>query len=172
MLTDVIYVDTLDDQEDVADKFNKYGYLALPVVDQEHRLTGIITVDDIMDVMELETTEDFHRMAAIEPSDKDYMEETVFSLAKNRLPWLLILMISATLTSGIINKYNWIIQDFIILTSFIPMLSDTGGNTGAQSSTVVIRALAIGEIKLSDIWTVVFKAVSYTHLTLPTICSV
>ncbi len=157
MLTDVIYVDTLDDQEDVADKFNKYGYLALPVVDQEHRLTGIITVDDIMDVMELETTEDFHRMAAIEPSDKDYMEETVFSLAKNRLPWLLILMISATLTSGIINKYNWIIQDFIILTSFIPMLSDTGGNTGAQSSTVVIRALAIGEIKLSDIWTVVFK---------------
>lgn len=157
MIDDVISVETLDDQEDVADKFNKYGYLALPVVDQEHRLIGIITVDDIMDVMTEETTEDFHRMAAIEPSKKDYMEETVWSLAKNRLPWLLILMISATLTSGIINRYNWIIQDFIILTSFIPMLSDTGGNTGSQSSTMVIRALATGDIKISDIWKVVFK---------------
>lgn len=157
MEDDVIFVETLDDQEDVADKFMKYGYLAMPVVDKEHRLTGIITVDDIMEVVELETTEDFHRMAAIEPSEGEYMEESPWSLAKNRIPWLLILMLSATLTGGIINRYNWIISDFLILTTFIPMITDTGGNTGSQSSTVVIRGLATGEIELDDLLPVMWK---------------
>ncbi|MDO5714312.1 MAG: magnesium transporter [Tissierellia bacterium] len=157
MLDDVIYVETLDDQEQVADQFIKYGYLALPVVDKEHRLCGIITVDDIMEVLEIETTEDFHRMAAIEPSEGEYMEETPWQLAKNRIPWLLILMLSATLTGGIINRYNWIISDFIILTTFIPMITDTGGNTGSQSSTVVIRGLATGEIELEDLLPVMWK---------------
>ncbi len=159
MLDDVIYVETLDDQEQVADQFLKYGYLALPVVDKEHRLCGIITVDDIMDVLEMETTEDFHRMAAIEPSEGDYMDETTWQLAKNRIPWLLILMLSATLTGGIINRYHWIISDFIILTTFIPMITDTGGNTGSQSSTVVIRGLATGDIELEDLLAVMWKEV-------------
>lgn len=159
MLEDVIYVETLDDQEDVADKFLKYGYLALPVVDKEHRLCGIITFDDIMDVVEAETTEDFHRMAAIEPSDGEYMEETPWQLAKNRIPWLLVLMISATLTGGIISHYNWIIGDFLILTTFVPMITGTGGNTGSQSSTMVIRGLATGEIELEDLLRVMWKEV-------------
>lgn len=157
MEEDVIYVETTDDREDVGDSFLKYDVLALPVVDREHRLCGIITFDDIMDVMELETTEDFHRMAAMEPSEEDYMEETPWELAKHRIPWLLILMISATLTGGIIDRYNWIISDFLVLTTFIPMITDTGGNTGSQSSTVVIRGLATGEIQLRDLWPVVFK---------------
>lgn len=157
MLDEVIYVETLDDQEDVADKFVKYGYIALPVVDKEHRLCGIITFDDIMDIVEMETTEDFHRMAAIEPSEEEYMEESVWGLTKNRLPWLLVLMISATITGGIINRYNWIIQHFIILTTFIPMITDTGGNAGSQSSTIVIRALATGEIQLDELLIVMWK---------------
>ncbi len=157
MEEDVIFAETMDDQEDVADMFRKYGYLALPVVDREHRLCGIITVDDIMDVMEDEATEDFHRMAAMEPSELDYADETPWSLAKSRIPWLLILMISATLTGGIINHYDWIVSDFIILTSFIPMITGTGGNTGSQSSTMIIRGLATGEIELEDLFRVMWK---------------
>lgn len=157
MEEDVIFAETMDDQEDVADMFRKYGYLALPVVDREHRLCGIITVDDIMDVMEDEATEDFHRMAAMGPSERDYADETPWSLAKSRIPWLLILMISATLTGGIINHYDWIVSDFIILTSFIPMITGTGGNTGSQSSTMIIRGLATGEIELDDIFRVMWK---------------
>lgn len=159
MLEDVVYVETLDDQEEVADKFVKYGYLALPVVDKEHRLCGIITFDDVMDVIEEEATEDFHRMAAIEPSDTSYLDESPINLAKNRLPWLLILMVSATFTGGIINKFNWIITDFLILTNFIPMITDTGGNTGSQSSTMVIRGLATGDVDTDDLLPVVKKEI-------------
>lgn len=160
MIDDVVCVNTLDDREDVADKFKKYGFIALPVVDGEYRLCGIITFDDIMDVVEEEATEDFHRMAAINPSEHAYLDQSTWELAKNRIPWLLVLMISATLTSGIIENYNYIIAQFLILTAFIPMITDTGGNSGSQSSTVIIRALATGEINLSDAFKVVFKEIS------------
>lgn len=153
----VISVEAHEDQEKVAAMFQKYGYLALPVVDKEDRLLGIITVDDIMDVMEDEATEDFHKMAAMEPVEGDYMETSAWALAKSRIPWLLILMISATFTGGIINHYQWIISDFIILTTFIPMITDTGGNTGSQASTVVIRGIATGEIALQDLFHVMIK---------------
>lgn len=157
MVEDVISVNTLEDQEEVADKFIRYGYIALPVVDGEHRLCGIITFDDIMDIVESETTEDFHKMAAIAPSEDEYLNQTPWQLAKNRLPWLLVLMISATLTGGIIDKYNYIIAQYLILSTFIPMMTDTGGNSGSQSSTTVIRALATGEIGLSDSFRVMAK---------------
>ncbi|MGO1580275.1 MAG: magnesium transporter [Peptoniphilaceae bacterium] len=159
MNKNIISVNTLDDQEEVADKFIKYGLIAMPVVDGENRLCGIITFDDIMDIVEEEATEDFHRMAAINPSDDEYLDQSIFALSKNRIPWLLVLMISATLTSGIIDRYDNIIAHYIILSSFIPMLTDTGGNSGAQSSTVVIRALATGQIDLSDFLKVVVKEV-------------
>lgn len=150
MVEDVISVNTLEDQEEVADKFVRYGYIALPVVDGEHRLCGIITFDDIMDIVESEATEDFHKMAAIAPSEDEYLDQTPWQLTKNRLPWLMVLMISATLTGGIIDRYNYIIAQYLILSTFIPMMTDTGGNSGSQSSTTVIRALATGEIGLSD----------------------
>ncbi len=150
MVEDVISVNTLEDQEEVADKFVRYGYIALPVVDGEHRLCGIITFDDIMDIVESEATEDFHKMAAIAPSEDEYLDQNPWQLTKNRLPWLMVLMISATLTGGIIDRYNYIIAQYLILSTFIPMMTDTGGNSGSQSSTTVIRALATGEIGLSD----------------------
>ncbi|SHH21955.1 magnesium transporter [Anaerosphaera aminiphila DSM 21120] len=159
MIEDVVSVNTLDDREEVADAFIKYGYIALPVVDGEHRLCGIITFDDIMDVVEAETTEDFHKMAAINPSEDEYLDQTPWQLSKNRIPWLLILMISATFTGGIINRYNYILVEYMILNTFIPMMTDTGGNSGSQSSTTVIRALATGEIGLSDSVKVMLKEV-------------
>ncbi|WP_138160315.1 magnesium transporter [Peptoniphilus catoniae] len=157
MEDEVISVNTTDDQELVADKFVKYGFIALPVVDTEHKLCGIITFDDVLDVVREEATEDFHKMAAISPSENEYKDESAWQLAKNRIPWLLVLMISATLTSGIIDNYNYIIAKYIILTTFIPMITDTGGNSGSQSSTVIIRALATDEIGLSDAAAVLFK---------------
>jgi magnesium transporter len=157
MQEDVVSVTTTDDQEEVADKFVKYGYIALPVVDNEYRLCGIITFDDVLDVVTEEATEDFHRMAAVSPSEDEYLNQSAWQLAKNRIPWLLVLMISATLTSGIINNYNYIISQYIILTSFIPMITDTGGNSGSQSSTIIIRALATDEIGLSNAFSVIFK---------------
>lgn len=157
MHDDVIYVNTHDDQETVAGIFKKYGFLALPVVDMEHRLTGIITVDDIMDVMEQEATEDFQRMAAMAPSEDNYLDSSVRALAKQRIPWLLILMVSAAFTGGIISKYEDVLSAVVILTSFIPMLMDTGGNSGSQSSTLIIRGLATGEISLKDKWKVLWK---------------
>lgn len=160
MVEDVVSVNTLDDQEEVAEKFIRYGYIALPVVDGEHRLCGIITFDDIMNVVESEATEDFHKMAAIAPSDDEYLDQTPWDIAKHRLPWLLVLMISATLTGGIIDRYNYIIAQYLILSTFIPMMTDTGGNSGSQSSTTVIRALATGEIGLSDWWKVIGKEIS------------
>ena len=157
MLEEVIYVETHDDQETVAKMFKKYGFMALPVVDKEHRLTGIITFDDIMDVMEEEATEDFQRMAAMVPSDEAYLDSSVITLAKQRIPWLMILMIGATVTGGIIKKFEDILSTVVVLTAFIPMLMDTGGNSGSQSSTLAIRGLALGEVETSDIWRVLWK---------------
>lgn len=154
---DVIYVHTHDDQETVAGIFKKYGFLALPVVDKEERLTGIITVDDIMNVMEQEATEDFQRMAAMAPSEEKYLDASVFSLAKQRIVWLLVLMVSATFTGGIIKRFEDVLQSVVVLTAFIPMLMDTGGNSGSQSSTLVIRGLALGEIETHDAAKVVRK---------------
>lgn len=154
---DVIYVHTHDDQETVAGIFKRYGFLALPVVDKEDRLTGIITVDDIMDVIDQETTEDFQKMAAMSPSEERYLDASVFNLAKHRIMWLLVLMISATFTGGIIRKYEEVLQTVIVLNAFIPMLMDTGGNSGSQSSTLVIRGLALGEIDLKDATKVIWK---------------
>lgn len=154
---DVKYVNTHDDQEKVALLFKKYDLLAMPVTDNEDRLVGIITIDDILDIIEEETTEDFYKMAAMEPSEEDYLDTSVFSLAKHRIVWLLVLMISATFTGSIIKKYEDVLQAVVILTAFIPMLMDTGGNAGSQSSTLVIRGLALGDIRLKDWPKVLFK---------------
>src|SRR5699024_3226680 len=145
---DIIYVNTHDDREVVASVFRRYGFLALPVVDNEYRLTGIITVDDIMNVMEQEATEDFQRMAAMEPSEAAYLDTSIYTLAKHRITWLLILMVGATLTGGIILKFENVISTVGVLTAFIPMLMDTGGNAGSQSSTLVMRGLSVGEVQL------------------------
>ena len=157
MEKELIYVNTHDDQETVAAIFKKYGFIALPVVDKEHRLTGIITVDDIIDVIEQEATEDFQRMAAMEPSEEAYLDTSIFVLAKHRITWLLLLMVGATFTGGIIGKYEEVLSTMTILTAFIPMLMDTGGNSGSQSSTLIIRGLATGEVTLKDKWKVMFK---------------
>lgn len=157
MQDEVIYVNTHDDQETVANVFIKYGFLALPVVDKELRLTGIITVDDIMDVMEQEATEDFQIMAAMSPSEDAYLDTNVFTLARHRISWLLILMVSATFTGGIMSKFENVLQSVVVLATFIPMLMDTGGNSGSQSSTLIIRGLATGELTLQDGWKVLWK---------------
>ena len=160
METNVISVNTLDDQEMVAQMFNKYNFLALPVVDKENRLVGIVTVDDAIDVMEEEATEDIQKMAAITPTtDKPYDKVGVFETYFSRIPWLLILMISATFTGMIITGYEDALaaSSAVYLTAFIPMLMDTGGNSGSQASVTVIRALSLGEIEFKDIFKVVFK---------------
>ena len=159
MDTHVIKVNTTDDQEMAADTMNKYDLLSLPVVDSENRLVGIITVDDIMDVMEEEATEDFEKMAAMLPSEKPYLKTSVFQLAKNRIPWLLILMLSSTITGGILLKYENAFAAIPLLVSFVPMLMDTGGNCGSQSSTMIIRGMAVGEIEITDIFKVVWKEI-------------
>ncbi|MGP1576303.1 MAG: magnesium transporter [Treponema sp.] len=155
--SDCIYVNTNDDQETVANVFKRYGFIALPVVDTEKRLTGIITVDDIMDVMEQEATEDFQIMAAMQPSEEAYLDTTIFQLAKHRIGWLLLLMVSETFTGRIIEHYTELLASLTVLTSFIPMLMDTGGNSGSQSSTLIIRGLATGEILLQDWGKVLWK---------------
>lgn len=152
-----ISVGTHDDRESVGRLFKKYGFLSLPVVDSEGRLVGIITVDDIMDVMEEETTEDFHKMAAIEPSEKPYLETSVFVLAKHRIFWLLLLMLTETLTGGIIEHFTHVLEKCVLLTAFIPVLMDTGGNSGSQSSTIIIRSLATGEVETKDFWRILWK---------------
>lgn len=150
MEREIIKVSTHSDREEVANIFRKYGFLALPVVDNENRLIGIITVNDIMNVISQEATEDFQKMAAMSPSDEEYLNVGIWQLAKNRLPWLLILMISATFTGRIMGKYEDVLISVAVLGTFIPMLMDTGGNAGTQSSTLVIRGLAIGDIRVSD----------------------
>jgi magnesium transporter len=157
METNIISVHTLDDQEDIANIFRKYDLLAIPVVDKEGRLVGIITIDDIVDIIEQENTEDFQRMAAMQPSDEEYLKTSVVELAKHRVTWLLILMLSATLTGSIIQKYQDVLYSVAILTSFIPMLMDTAGNAGSQSATLIIRGLALEEINLNDILRVMWK---------------
>ena len=163
MNTQVISVHTTDDQEIVADSVRKYDLLSIPVVDHEERLVGIVTVDDIVDVIEEENTEDFEKMAAMLPSDDEYLKTSVLQLAKNRLPWLLILMISATFTGMIITHFEDVLSTAagigVALTACIPMLMDTGGNCGAQASTLVIRGLALGEITIKDIAKVLWKEV-------------
>ena len=137
--------------------FRRYDLSTMAVVDTEDRLVGIITIDDIVDVIDQENTEDFQKMAAMEPSDKEYLKESVFALAKHRILWLLILMISATATGTIIRRYEDTLQSVVVLAAFIPMLMDTGGNAGSQSSTLIIRGLALGEIKTKDVWKNLWK---------------
>ncbi len=157
METNVKFVTTHTDQEEVARELSKYDFLAIPVVDAEERLVGIVTVDDAIDVMQEEATEDIEKMAAILPSDKPYLKTGVFSTWRQRVPWLLLLMISATFTSAIISSYESALAASVILTNFIPMLMDTGGNSGSQSSITIIRGLSLGEIKYSDVPRIVLK---------------
>lgn len=157
METNVISATTTDDQEVIASLFRKYDLTSMPVVDIEGRLVGIITIDDVVDVIDQENTEDFQKMAAMDPSDEEYLKESVFSLAKHRIVWLLVLMISATATGTIIRRYEEVLQSVVILAAFIPMLMDTGGNAGSQSSTLIIRGIALGEIQLSDIGKILWK---------------
>ena len=157
MQTNIISVQTLDDQEAVARSLSKYGFLAMPVVDLENRLVGIVTVDDAMDVIEEETTEDFEKMAAMLPSDKPYLKAGIFATWRARLPWLMILMLSATFTGMILNHYESALAACLVLNSYIPMLSGTGGNSGTQASVAVIRALSLDEVDFSDILKVLWK---------------
>jgi len=159
MQENVITIKTLMDQEQVAHIFQKYDFNSMPVVDSEDRLVGIITVDDIVDIMQQEATEDIEKMAAITPSDKPYMKTGVFEIWKKRIPWLLILMISATFTGGIIQFYESALASYVILTSFIPMFMDTGGNAGGQASVMIIRGIALNEIVFSDILRILWKEI-------------
>ncbi len=159
MQTNVISVSTMTDQEEVAQMFSKYNFLALPVVDAESRMVGIVTFDDAMDVMEDEATEDMEIMGGMTPSDKTYLRSTTFDLFKHRIPWLLLLMVSATFTGLIITGFESALAAQVALTAFIPMLMDTGGNSGSQSSVTVIRALSLGELEFSDILRVIWKEV-------------
>ena len=154
---DVVWAKTTDDKEDVAQALSKYDFLALPIVDLEKRLVGIVTVDDAMDVIEEETTEDFEKMAAMLPSDKPYLRTGVLATWKARLPWLMVLMLSATFTGMILNHYENALAACLVLNAYIPMLSGTGGNSGTQASTAVIRALSLGEVRFSDLLRVVWK---------------
>lgn len=157
MERDVIYLNTLDDQEEVAYKFKKYDLTVMPVVDKEKRLVGIITIDDIVDILEEEATEDIEKMAGIISSDKPYMKTGVFETWKKRIPWLLLLMISATFTGKIIASYETALATYVVLTAYIPMFMDTGGNAGGQVSVTIIRGLSLNEIKYKDIWKIIWK---------------
>ncbi len=159
MHENVVTINTMDDQEEVARTFQKYDFTAMPVVDSEGRLVGIITVDDVVDIMEQEATEDIEMMAAITPTDKSYMKTGIWETYKKRIPWLLLLMISATFTGKIIQHYEEVIAaaGYLVLTSFVPMLMDTGGNSGSQASVSIIRSLSLDEIGFRDIFKVIIK---------------
>lgn len=159
METNVISVNTLDDQEKASALLSKYDFLALPVVDMENRLVGIITVDDVIDVLQEENTEDIQKMAAIVPTDTPYLKTSVIETFKKRIPWLLLLMISATITSQILTTFENKLAAVATLIAFIPMLMGTGGNSGGQSSVTIVRALSLGEISLKDIFKVIWKEV-------------
>ena len=159
MTEHVISVNTLDDQEQIALMFSKYDFIALPVVDNEDRLVGIITVDDAIDVLQEETEEDFAKMAAITPNDTEYLKTPVFRIWASRVPWLLLLMISATFTGIIISKFESALAVLPILTAFIPMLMDTGGNSGSQASVTVIRGISLGQVEFSDTFKVIWKEI-------------
>lgn len=160
MRTDYVCENVYDHQEDVSEDFKKYGFLALPVVDNEHRLVGIITVDDIFDVIEEAATEDMERMAGVidfDNSDKDYLDISVFQHVKNRLPWLVILMLSYVITGGIITRFEGMLSEVICLVAYMPMLMGTGGNTGSQAATLIIRGLATDEVDTSDVLKILWK---------------
>jgi magnesium transporter len=157
MQENVISINTFDDKEEVAMMFGKYDFMAMPVVDSENRLVGIVTFDDAMDVMQEEYTEDIEKMAAITPTDKPYLKMTAFEIWKARIPWLMLLMVSATFTSMIIKSYEHALAVQVVLTAFIPMLMDTAGNSGSQASVTIIRGISLGEINFSDWLEVVWK---------------
>ncbi len=159
MHRNVISLHTLMDQEEVARQFKKYEFTAMPVVDNEDRLVGIITMDDVVDILEEETTEDIEKMAALMPSDKPYLRMTVFDAYKKRIPWLLLLMISATFTGSIITSFENELSRYVVLTAFIPMLMDTGGNAGGQASAIIIRGISLDEIEFGDWARVVWKEI-------------
>jgi len=157
MHEDMIYVHVLDDQEDVSDIFKKYGFLAIPVVDNEQRLVGIITVDDILDVIDEETTEDFQKMAGMAVSTEEYLDMSVWHHVKNRVPWLFVLMCSYIITGSIIRNFEAMLSQVIVLVAYMPMLMGTGGNSGSQSATLVIRGMALGDVELRDVGKVLWK---------------
>ncbi|MCI5686949.1 MAG: magnesium transporter [Emergencia sp.] len=162
MRTDYVYENVFDDQEDVSEDFKKYGFLAMPVVDNEHRLVGIITVDDILDVMEEEATEDIERMNGVidfENSDKGYLDKTVLQHALNRLPWLVILMVAYIFTGMLVTSFEGRLSEIICLVAYMPMLMGTGGNTGSQAATLIIRGLATDEVDTSDVLKILWKEV-------------
>lgn len=164
MERNVIFARTSDDQEHVAALFSHYDFLSLPVVDEENRLVGIVTLDDVVQVIHQEATEDFQKMAAMVPSGKPYLKTSVFSLAKNRVLWLMILMLSAMVTGSILGKYEAAFISLPVLVTFIPMLTDTGGNTGSQSSTLVIRGMALNELSLKDVGRILRKELAVSAL--------
>ena len=159
MDTNVIFVHTTDDQEEVSEMFSDYDLLAMPVVDNEGRLVGIVTVDDVIDVMEQEATEDFEKMAAILPSEKPYLKTGVFSFVKKRIPWLIVLMFSSTLSGLILGMYENVYVHVPLLVTLMPMLTGTGGNAGSQAATLIIRGMAVGELEPSDVLQIVWKEV-------------
>ena len=169
----VVFASTTDDQEEVSGIFADYDLIAIPVVDREHRLVGIVTVDDVMDVMIEETTEDMELMAGITPSEKTYLRSNALELFRHRIPWLMLLMVSATFTGMIINSFESALAAQVALTAFIPMLMDTGGNSGSQSSVTVIRALSLGEVEFADLPQVIWKEIQTAVLcgvTLSVLC--
>ncbi|MBR5115871.1 MAG: magnesium transporter, partial [Lachnospiraceae bacterium] len=151
MNKNVISINTATDQEEVAQTFQKYDFTAMPVVDNENRMVGIITIDDVVDILQEEATEDIEKMAAILPSDKPYFKTTVLETWKNRIPWLLFLMISATFTGAIITRYESALAAYVVLTAYIPMLMDTSGNAGSQASVSIIRGISLGEIEFREL---------------------
>lgn len=153
----IITVVTTEDREAAVDLFAKYDLTVLPVVDKDRRLVGIVTVDDAIDVLQKEATEDIEKMAAITPSDKPYLKKTVIEIWKSRIPWLLVLMVSATFTGMIITRFEDALKTYVILTAYIPMLMDTGGNSGSQASVTIIRSLSLNELHFSDLFRVVYK---------------
>ena len=159
MNTNVISINTMTDQEEAARLFQKYGFTAMPVVDNESRMVGIITIDDVVDIMEEEATEDIEKMAAIVPSDKPYPKVGIFETYKSRMPWLLFLMVSATFTGAIITKFEDALSAYVILTAYIPMLMDTGGNAGSQASVSIIRSLSLKEIEFSNLLKIIWKEI-------------
>jgi len=164
METKVIAARTTDDQEDVAALFSRYDFLSLPVVDEENRLVGIITFDDIMQVIHQEATEDFQKMAAMAPSEKPYLKTSILALAKNRILWLMVLMVTGMIVGAILGRYEEAFISLPILVTFVPMLTDTGGNAGSQSSTLVIRGMALKEITTKDFGRVFFKELGVSVL--------
>ncbi|MBC2870738.1 magnesium transporter [Acetanaerobacterium sp. MSJ-12] len=154
---DIFSVSTTEDQSVVADLFKKYELLSMPVVDSENRLVGVITIDDVLDVIEEENSEDIYIMGAVTPSEDSYLKSSVFELAKHRILWLLVLMISASITGFIIRRFDEVLSSMVLLAAYIPMLMDTGGNAGSQSATMIIRGLALGEIKTRDAFKIIRK---------------